>query len=289
MAITDNTELDVIVPERWRMETIIALYDSLQMGSRILNVTQDASGYGDIVNISASPGITVGDVTAATGAFTPSAYTPTNVQVTINQWRQASIEYTKKGYKQSLKDWFNKLPQEFGQSLAEDIENKILALESDVTNTVGDGSGDVGEAEVLAAIKLLGEAKLNPMRNPERFTFVFDWEQYPSLKTQKILSDAAYRGTAAGGTQTTDVPNIFGIPTFVTNQVADGTDGPGSAATKSNMLFEKHAFAWALAGNQMDFQQKDKSDALTTVMVMDYLAGFKANLVARAAKIPSAS
>ena len=258
------------------------------MGGRVLNATQNVSRDGDIVHIPAAPVVSPVDVTDSTGAFTSGTYTPTGVDLTIDQWRAAPVEITERGSKQSIASAIAQLPQSLGAALAEDIESKILALSSSVTNKAGDGSGNVGQDEVLAAIQTLGQAKLNPMRNADRFTFVFDYSQFAALKKEKMLTDAAYRGTSAGGTESTEIPNIYGIPTFLTNQVASGTDGPASAATKSNMLFERMAFAWAIQSD-ITYRAQKPSDRLTTVHVAHYLAGFKANLVARASLIPSAA
>jgi len=289
MAVSDSaTEFDVLLTEKWRTVVIPAVYDAFQFGDRILNVTDMVKGDGEQVHINAAPIFVPGDVSKTAGTFTTPGRTYTGVDLDLDQWRQSSVEYTKHAWKLAQKGGFSALQAEAAASLSEDIESKILALESSVTNSVGDGSGNIGEDEILAAIQTIGQAKLNPMRNPDRFTFAFDWEQYASLKKQRVLSDAAYKGSADGGTQTTNIPNIYGIPTYMTNQVADGTDGPSSAATKQNLLFEKHAFAWAMSG-QIDFETQRVSQTLNTLLIMDYVAGFKANLVARAVKLPSAS
>ncbi|NIN67240.1 MAG: hypothetical protein GTO63_21585, partial [Anaerolineae bacterium] len=111
--------------------------------------------------------------------------------------------------------------------------------------------------------------KLDVLARPGEFTFVFDAGQFKALKKLKAMSDAGFRGEGAGGfAQAGRLPDIYGIQAYLTNQVETASTG------KRNLLFHREWAAWAIQRN-MDMSMKDPSDRLSTVAIVDYLAGFQ--------------
>src|SRR3989304_4463588 len=86
MAI-DATSACAAIPEIWRLTALKALFAKQVAKPRILSVTQDIARMGDILHVKINPKPTVGDITAATGAFTAEAVTITNQDLTINKWK----------------------------------------------------------------------------------------------------------------------------------------------------------------------------------------------------------
>ena len=69
MAI-DNTELDVLIPERWSSDLLAGLYQAADIIGRVQNVSGDVAAFGDILHLPLMAQWSVNDVTASRHAVT---------------------------------------------------------------------------------------------------------------------------------------------------------------------------------------------------------------------------
>jgi hypothetical protein len=133
MAQIAATEANAAIVERWRLVALKALFAKMVARNRILNVTEDISEMGDILHVKINPSPTVGDITAASGAFTAEAVTITNVDLTVNKWKYVAHDVVDIADVQSDIDLIQNFSQAFVPALGEQIESDIFALQSSAT------------------------------------------------------------------------------------------------------------------------------------------------------------
>jgi len=146
MAQIAATEANAAIVERWRTVALKALFAKMVAKNRITNVTEDISEMGDILHVKINPKPTVGDITAATGAFTAEAVTISNVDLTINKWKYVAHDIVDIADIQSDIDLYNNFSQAFVPALGEQIESDIFALHSSMTANDPIGDATTGDA-----------------------------------------------------------------------------------------------------------------------------------------------
>lgn len=274
-----NTELAARIPETWPSLLVAAVYDEDALIGRVLNAAASVKGPYDIIHIATEPTLTAVAV-GADGTVANSAQTVGDVQLTVDKHYAVLDEWLTKTRDQSIGDWFSAWPKAAGKALRQQIDADLLNLYSDVTsNVVGDGTGHVGEDELLAAMGKLMQGALPVRSSPGEFTWVFDPDEYQFLKKQGFL-DYRRSGVAGGGSDNSKLDEMWGIPVVWNSQVK------ASGGINYNMLFHKSAFAAAMQRN-LTFRMAEGTAAkkLTTVVVSDILYGVKTVLQARAVQL----
>lgn len=139
MAQITNTEASPAIREIWRLVALKALFAKMVAKNRILSVTEDIAQMGDILHLKINPKPTVGDITAATGAFTAEAVTITNVDLTVNKWKYVAHDVVDITDAQSDIDLIQNFSQAFVPALGEQIETDIFGLHSSATTNAAIG------------------------------------------------------------------------------------------------------------------------------------------------------
>ena len=200
------------------------------------------------MHISIEPTVTVNDVTAATGAVTNQALTPTESQLTVDKWKECTIDVVDKANRQSLIDLLTAFTPAFGRAMGAQFDTDLAALYSDVTsNTVGSTTDPTEPASMemlTAAMQKLLDLDV-PVDEPNDISFCFHTSQWPILKKIDVLNNANLTGEQTGGALKFTVPNIFGIPTYFSTKI----NSTGSPAVRKNLLFHRQAFAWGMQKN----------------------------------------
>jgi len=146
MAQIAATQANAAIVEKWRLIALKALFAKMVAKNRILNVTEDVSQMGDILHIKINPKPTVGDITAATGAFTAEAVTIDNADITINKWKYVAHDVVDVADIQSDIDLVQNFSQAFVPRLGEQIESDIFDLQSSATTNEALGDPTNGTA-----------------------------------------------------------------------------------------------------------------------------------------------
>lgn len=264
---TGNTQLDVLVQELWRGQILQKAYARARAGSRVLNVTGDVSGPGDILHIPIMPTLTVNDE-GSDGGLTVQTLTPTEAQLTVNKKKEVTVEFVNNARRQALDSAENSLPGQSGEAIGAQIETDILALQSDITQTAGDGTGRIGKDELLSAMSTFIAADLPIIEMPGEFTFALSDKEYQGLKREGIYSDADKAGFP--GNFQARVGDIYGVTTYFTSKVAS------SGGERKNLAFHREAFGWGIQRN-MELRKADGLANLknTTVYYTGALYGVK--------------
>src|SRR3990167_3342998 len=128
MAQITATEACAAIPEIWRLLALKALFEKMVVRNRVLSVTENISAMGDILHVKINPTPTVGDITAATGAFTAEQVTISSVDVTINKWKYVAHDVVDIADIQSDIDLVQNFSQAFVPKLGEQIDEDIFGL-----------------------------------------------------------------------------------------------------------------------------------------------------------------
>src|SRR3990167_3151753 len=128
MAQIAATEANAAIVEKWRLVALKALFAKMVAKNRILSVTEDIQQMCDVVHIKINPKPTVGDITAATGAFTAEAVTITNVDISINKWKYVAHDVVDIADIQADIDLVQNFSQAFVPKLGEQIDEDIFGL-----------------------------------------------------------------------------------------------------------------------------------------------------------------
>lgn len=286
MAVLTETTEAALLPETWGPRFIAALYDEMAFAPRCLNITGDYKGVGDIAHIAVqSTAYTVGNVSSTDHTFTPQANTMTDATVTINQRRITAIEPGKYVEAMTFAERFNDFPENAGNALREDIDNQLLALYASITQTTGDGTGNIGQDELLDAIRQLGTTpKLPILSKPDEFTYVIHMRQMPQLKKSGLMDFNRTGLVGEGGAAKIGLPSIFQIPIVFTTQVA------ANGTIHENVLAHKTSFAWASLKMPI-FEKASGTGAkvLTDVLAVWTLFGVNVVVANRSVRLRSAT
>jgi hypothetical protein len=278
MAI-DNTELDVVIPEKWSEDFLSGTYQAAQVANRVQRVDAEVSASGDIVHLPFIPTFSVSDVTAATGAITAEDITLLEQQLTVDKWRHMAFQVPNKASKQALKGAIEGLKEQGPGALIADIESKLLNLYSDVTtNSLGSSADIVNEDLLTAAIGKLMDAKLGQfLRKSDDISFVFHTSQWAPAKKVNAWNDAHITGYGKGGAMDMEVPALYGVPVFFNAEVVS------SGSARQNLLFIRHALALGVQKN-IGFQEVPNT-GLARTFACDVLYGVKTRKEDRAVLI----
>lgn len=280
MAQITNTEANVVIPEIWDQSVLDARYASAVIMSRVLNKTPLVTNKGDIVHIPIRPVVTAGAVTSG-GAFTPTALTYTEIQVTINVWQHVSIEVKDDTEQVAMIDLESDLSSQFGDALNVEIEQRLAALDTSVTtNIIGTADVPVNFDDTVALSAFLKLRKLNVPKKD--LFFVLNPEAYYNgILLQGRFSDADKSGLAKSIALTGDMTQpIFGAPGYESNNLS--TRGNAKAA----FLMHREAMAAAFPiQHKTETVRRTSGLILSTVKVMTEFYGVSIGREDHACKI----
>ena len=277
-----NTELDPHVPENWRPRLVERFYDTRQVTPRFLNATgdyEDHGGKGDIANIAVEGfDLTVNDVGATDGSLTVQTQTLTNIALNVNKWKESTMEIIGKTRAQAFDLWEKQFPVSAGNAIRRKMTSDLLDLiRADATLTAqGDGTGNLGENEVLGGIQAHMDQGFPIDENPEDWTFILHTSQFSPLKKLNLLDFDKTGEAGAGGAATIKLPKLYDIPVIFSTQVAQNN------GIRYGGLAHKTAMAWAAQQNvEPRFADRLAAAKLSYLMTVSCLYGVKTVVAGR--------
>ena len=273
-----NTQLDYTIPELWAEQVLAQVYQEQSMVNRVDRVDGEVAAFGDILHLSAMPTVSVNDVSAA-GAVTNQQLSTTEAQLTVDKWKEATVEIVDKASAQSKFNAVEGFKAAFPGALMQQMEIDLLSLYSDVTTNVeGDGLSPINEDLITAAIGDLLSAKFGAfLRDPNRVTLELHTSQWAAMKKIAGYNHANLTGSSVGGQLQFPVPDVYGVPVLFNTQVQS------SSSIYQNLLHLREAFA---IGIQRNIQSETLArTALTTRITAHCLYGVKTRAQARAVLI----
>ena len=250
MASFSITTAAEFIPELWAKMAMLAFERKLIMAKRVMRFDADVKQKGDILHIPHVTNLTVSSV-GATGSFSGEANTENSYTITINRWRYAAVSIPDLVEVQSAYPLLELYTKKIGYAVALDVETYLLDLYSGLANQIGAAGVNVTDDTILNAIQLLDEGDA-PM---EDRTLVMRPAQKRALMKIDKFVDAAKTGLNKSAALTGVFGEIYGVPSFFSNNVA-------SSSGIHNMLFHKEAFGLAV-------QQEMKTERVRLSLATD--------------------
>lgn len=241
----DNVALNATVRELWDEKVEEARYATAVIANRVSNKSGIAQKKGDIIHVTIDQRYTVGTV-AADGTFTPQNYTPTTVDVTLNQWEQVVIRILDRAEAQSFWTPDSIFPRKVGEAFGSRYDAQLAALHSSVAagNTVGSTATPQDFDKSLFQEAMLRLASTNiPLEDLS--WVIHPTAYYVGLTNEAQLTAANEAGLPKNVLTTGFKFPLFGVPVYMsTNIVSTGTP-----AVYKNLLLHKSAIAIAWQKN----------------------------------------
>lgn len=236
------TRAAVFIPEVWQAGFLKGLYESGVMRKRVLSADGDVKQKGDILHIRIAPQFSVNDVDATTGDVTFQALTPSEAQLTVNQFKEVSFSILDEAAMPADEYLTPCFEEGAPRALAQNIDTAILAEAANITNTAVDATGGLVADKLLEAFVILAKGKLD-MNDVQNMSWAFHWNAYASLRKESNISEYSITGKPQGGILEVKIPNVLGIPVYLSNNVYQ------TGGQDKNMLFHREAIACGVQQN----------------------------------------
>lgn len=241
--IDGATELVGIVPELWSREVHRACY-SVAVGNKVAytELSDEMKSKGDIIHLHNFPRITVNDVDATNGAVTNQSVTVADVELTVDKWKEATVEIVDKGALQSLfspEELAGKFGAEFGPALAEQSDNDLFANYGNLTTNVsGDGLGIMDDEIVRAGLQKLDEARIPKSERAFVLSPKAFWDLFGQDKYMLAYATGMAKGSQIVGPD--QISSLYGCKWYETPEVTT------AAGVTYNLLLHKKCFAMGM-------------------------------------------
>ena len=238
-----NTTLNATIPEIWDLRLDQARYEASVIMQRVLNKSELVKKYGDIINLTYKDKLTVVNISPTDGTFAVQNYAPTNVPVTIDQWKGTPIEVVDKAQYQSFWDPKSDLPADAGKALAETVDTALGALYSNLTsNIIGSSSAPTpfDDVSLLGAMLKLRNRSI-PL--DDLSFFLPPIAMYGGILTKPEFRDAEKTGLPKSVLTTNYRGNLLGVPAYESTLLATVD------SARAGLLLHKSAFAIGMQKN----------------------------------------
>lgn len=240
MTVLSNSELTgITIDRKWDTKLLAARYASSVIMPLVLNKSDMVKDSGEIISIEIEPSLSSGTVTAATGAFTPAAPTPSLVNITVNTWKYVAIEITRQAEVQSFwktDSWF---PGAAAKRLAVDYDTDLAALHGSVAagNTIGATDPGIFD-DTMARAGLLRLSDTNVPK--DSLTYVLPpVALYSGWYSKEVLTAAHSTGFKKNINISGEMPSILGVPVRESTTIA--TDTISGISVRKALLLHKQA------------------------------------------------
>lgn len=240
----DNTTQAAEIPEQWRPRFISRFYDEGKVFPRVLNVTEDFKGKGDIAHITVEGfDLTVNNV-GSDGSLTVQQQTLSDPTVTVDKWKDVTNEWIGKTREQAFGIWEDQFPISAGNAVRQQMEADLLGLYASGSLTAqGDGTEYAGEDQLLGALNIMLDNKLPLMEKPDEFTIVLDTKNWAPIKKLGLLDYEKTGSAGDGGAATQKVGKLWNVPVIFSTQCTS------TGGVRKGIFMHKTALAAAVQRN----------------------------------------
>ena len=261
------------IPEVWSSEILRSVEHNLVLADKLKRYDSDVKSKGDVLHIPELSDLTA-HVKVHNTAVTLNAPTDGEKTITIDQHYETSFMIEDIAKVQSAYNLMSEYTNKAGYSIAKTVDTAIstLAAGAGVTQTVGNGSTDITDANIIRAIQYLDEADapesdryfvINPAAKADLMAidkFVLRTGPGWSPDNSPILNGAKDNGFWG---------DIYGAKVFVSNNLVTTASTP---SVVHNILFQKE---WAGLAMQQSprTQSQYKQEYLATLVTVDVLYG----------------
>lgn len=264
-----GTNLANLIPTVWSSK-IQDFYKQKTVASNFFDdLSSELTAGGKVVQYPILTEMSANSKTNAT-AVTLNAATYNKVTLTVDTWYEVSFAIEDKEAAQVMRSYNlqEKLARNAGYTVANVLEDAIIALFSTFTQSVGASTTAIADSEIRGAIAKLADNPVFVQSEAAFFvhTDVF-WNQILALDTFKsrdytdmLAADGAMRGI------------LYGVPVYASNRIAYVSSTTG----RVNFLATKDAINFAtlnLGGGRFRLQANYIPEYLSTVVTADIVYG----------------
>lgn len=269
-SLTTTTSANFI-PEIWSAEIIRAVESNLVLADKVKRYDGDVKSFGDTIHV---PNLSNLSANAKVAGATVTAQAPTEnkIDIAIDQHYESSFYVEDIVKVQSKYDLMSEYTKKAGYAMAKQIDTSIAGLYSGLTQYVGDGSTDITDANLVAAIELLDNADAP---ESDRF-FVIK----PSGKAALMLIDKFVLRTGPGWS-VGDSPilhgakengfwgDLYGVKVYVSTNLVTSA---GTPTVVHSLLFQREAFGLAMQQSPRT-QSQYQLEYLSNLVTVDAIWG----------------
>lgn len=271
MADFGPTQLNATTQELWDTKVEDARYAEAVIVNRVANKSETAKKKGDVIHVAIDQTYSVGAV-GSDGTFTPQNYTVGNSDITLNQWRQVSVQILDQSSAQSYWTPESTFPTNAGKSFGSQYDADLAGLHGSVAaaNIVGSTSdptifnaGQAREAVFKLANANVPITSLSFIIHPVSY--------YGGILNELQLTAANMVGLPKNVLTTGVVIPLLNVPTYLSTNIVQ----TGSPAVKKNLLLHKSAMAIAWSkNNSVEKVRATANLTLADLIVMQSINGF---------------
>ncbi len=287
MALGSNqmtiTTGDVFIPEIWSKEVQLATQSTLVLANLVKRFDEDVADAGDTLHVPKVSNLTA-YAKAANTQVTLNAPTEGEFTMSINRHFEASYLVEDRLKTQAKYKVLQEYSPKAGYAIGQKIDSDIAGLYSGLSQTVGNSTTDITDANIVRGIQYLDDADapqtdryfaikpagLAHLRLIDKFS---RWDALGIVPNPAAGAGGLSNGT--GGVVRRIGPNglvgvVYGLEVYMSTNL---TEESGTSDIVHNLLFQKEAFALGIQLKpRMQFQYKQ--EYLGTLATTDALWGF---------------
>jgi hypothetical protein len=232
------------IPDVVRAIALKARYSASTILKEVMSVDKDVAKFGDRVSLSVMPKLSVNSVGTG-GSVTRQQLSLTAVEVTIDQWKEVTVDIEDRAEIQSALSVLKEFSAAFGDALREeqDIDIAELAVDAGVTQTIGDGTDPLDDTMVRQARLTLDRLKV-PKQGRK---WILSVDAEADLLALARFSEAQNTGFARGlQVEGGRITKLYGDPVVVSPDIYVTTD-----TIMNNIYMHEEGFG---VGTQRNFK-----------------------------------
>lgn len=286
MALGSNqmtiTTGDVFIPEIWSRKTQRAVESTLVLANLVLRFDDELTDGGDLLRVPMVSNLTA-NAKAANTQVTLNAPTENQFTMNINRHFEASYLVEDRLKAQSKYNLMEQYSGKAGYAIGQRIDSDIAGLYSGLSQTVGNSTTDIIDANIVRGIQYLDDADapqtdryfvIKPA-GLAHLRLIDKFSRFDALGISPNPASGA-GGLANYGSVVRRVgPNgfvgvVYNVEVYMSTNL---TEESGTSDTIHNLLFQKEAFALGMQRKpRTQFQYKQ--EYLGTLATTDALWGF---------------
>lgn len=273
---------DVFLPEIWSRETQRATQSTLVLANLVKRFDEEVADGGDVLHVPKVSNISA-NAKAANTQVTLNAPTEGEFTMSINRHYESSYLVEDRLKVQAKYQILNEYSPKAGYAIGAKIDSDLAGLYSGLSQTVGNSTTDITDANLVRAIQYLDDADapqtdryfvIKPA-GLAHLRLIDKFSRWDALGINPNPASGA-GGLANGSSVVRRVgPNgfvgtLYNIEVYMSTNL---TEESGTSDTVHNLLFQKEAFALAIQQKpRMQFQYKQ--EYLGNLATVDAIWGF---------------
>ena len=285
MALGSNhqtiTTGDVFIPEIWSKETQKATEATLVLANLVKRFDSDVADGGDTLHVPKVSNISA-YAKAANTQVTLNAPTEASFDMSINRHFESSYLVEDRLSTQAAYKVLEQYSPKAGYAVAVQMDSDIAGLYSGLSQTVGNSTTDITDANIVRAIQYLDDANAPQSERyfvlkPSGLAHIRQIQKFSEYQMLGVTPTPIVSGglAQAGGAVRRVGPNgflgtIYNLEVYMSTNLVEES---GTSDTVHNLIFQKEAFALAVQKKaRMQFQYKQ--EYLGTLATTDAIWGY---------------